>query len=440
MSDSGSEPRDRRGWLLAGVLLLVLWTGWWGVSLCRPIPCLWPGPAVSERDRVTYLLIWPFVGVDFQHNYAAVNSWLDGHDPYVAIENDPMNGHYIYPPLTLLAFAWVGLFPPAAVHTVLSVSGPAGVAEFPYCRPAIFLWMAAIVAIVGLAAGQSWRIRRRLRLAPLPFVFVLGATLISYPVMFELERGNCDVLPLLALVLLVPALTLRPRLAGDLAAAACVGFAADTKAYPGILLLGLVALRRHRAAALAAALLLVPAVAFWQPFSEWLAIARADSANTTSVFMDYSHSLLVHWQLVWTTLGLPALGGRLPREAMVDGLVLAAVALVSWRVFRARAEPAAAWPYLLWLTTMGTLVNATAYDYSLLYLPVAVLAAWEPRDPWRVQLCLLPALTWWLPFYVGLGGLPLLLVKVAGIVLVGALVIRRLPPVPTAAGSPVPAQ
>ena len=426
------DRRRQRAWKLAGLLLLLAWTGWWTASLTRPVPALWPGPPMSERQQITYLPIWSFVGVDFQHNYAAVNSWLDGHDPYVAIEDDPINTHYIYPPPALLAFAWAGLFPPASVHTLISIAGPNGLSEFPYCRPAVFLWMAAIVGITALAAWQSWRVRGRLHLPPLPLVFVLGATLISYPVMFELERGNCDVLPLLALALLVvPALTWRHRLAGDLAVAAGVALAAGIKAYPGILLLGLLALRRHRAAAFAAGLLFLQVAAFWHPFAEWFAIIRADAGHSTTLFMDYSHSLLVHWQLGWTTLGVPALG-RLPREAIVDLIVLAAVLAVSWRVFRARPDPAVAWPYLLWLTTMGTLVNVTAYDYSLLYLPLAVLAAWDARDSWRVHLCLAPAVIWWFPFSIGISGLPLLLLKVTGIFLVGVLVLRRLPAAPAA--------
>jgi len=112
--------------------------------------------------------------------------------------------------------------------------------------------------------------------------------------------------------------------------------------------------------------------------------------------------------------------------------VLAVVLAVSWRVFRARPDSAVAWPYLLWLTTMGTLVNVTAYDYSLLYLPLAVLAAWDVRDSWRVHLCLAPAVAWWIPFSIGISGLPLPLLKVAGIFLVGVLVLRRLAAAPAA--------
>jgi hypothetical protein len=59
-------------------------------------------------------------------------------------------------------------------------------------------------------------VRDRLRLPGLPVPFILGAALLSYPGMFEIERGNCDVLPLLAVALLLPALAsrLHDRLTG----------------------------------------------------------------------------------------------------------------------------------------------------------------------------------------------------------------------------------
>lgn len=419
--------RGPRLLLAVGVLLLFAWTLWWGVSVARPLPRLWPGPPLTNHERITNILIWPFVGVDFQHNYAAVNSWLAGHNPYVVIVGDPMNLHYVYPPLALFAFSWAGLFPPKSVHTWLQMPGVANEAPFPYCRPAIFLWMAAIVLIAAYAAWRTWRARRDLRLSPLPLPFILGAALISYPMMFELERGNCDVLPLLALTLMIPALSSRHRLAGDVLAAACVAFATGIKAYPGILLLGLVALRRYRAAAFSAALLLVQVAVLWHPFLQWFSIVRGESGISTSGYMFFSHSLLVHWKLMASSLGIPALA-RIPGQPVVMALVLAAVLAVSWKVFRVRPETALAWPYLLWLVTMGTMVNVIAQDYSLIYLPFAVLAAWDARDSWWSQLVLLPMLVWWLPLSTGLDGLPLLLVKVLGIFLVGWLVARRLRP------------
>ena len=54
----------------------------------------------------------------------------------------------------------------------------------------------------------------------------------SYPAMFELERGNCNVLPLLAIVGIAQLLQ-RPRRtwATDAGIAACVAVAAGIKAF-----------------------------------------------------------------------------------------------------------------------------------------------------------------------------------------------------------------
>lgn len=417
-----------RPWLVAAIIILLAWAGWWGGSLlARPLPRLLSGSADRPDTGITYILIWPFLGLDFHHNYAAVSSWLRGGNPYLHISGDPMNQHYIYPPLTLVAFAWVGLFPSESVSTQLTILRPDGDFTFPICFPAIFLWMAIIVLIVCFAAWQSWRVRQRLQLPALPLLFVVAGSLISYPVMFELERGNCNVLPLLAIAVLVFALESRHRLMGDFVAAICVVVAAGIKPYAVILFLGLVALRRYRAAGVGAGMFALQVIILRSLFAPWFGIFRSSAGIQTSGYMDFSHSLVVHWNLIWTDLGLPVFA-RIPAVPVVGSLVLLVVLGVSWRVFRFRPAPVLAWPYLLWLVTMATLVSTVAHDYGLLCLPLAVLATWDRRDSWRTQLCLLPMLLWWQPLYLGLTGLPWLLLKVASIMLIGQLVVRRLGP------------
>ena len=414
-----------RPWLAAGIIILLIWAGWWaGSVLAHPLPRLLSGSATHPDRGITSMLIWPFLGLDFHHNYAAVSSWLHGANPYVHISGDPMNDNYIYPPLTLVAFLWVGLLPPESVSTRLAIPRSGGDFAFSVCFPAIFLWMAMIVLIVGFAAWRSWRVRQRLELPALPLPFLLAAALISYPVMFELERGNCDVVPLLAIVALCIALESRRRLAGDVVAGLCVAAAAGVKPYAAILLLGLVALRRYRAASFGVAVFALLVVALRSLFAPWFEIFRASGAFQTPNYMDFSHSLVVHWPLIWSDLGLPAVA-RVPPVPVVGSVVLAVILWVSWRVFRARPPAAVGWPYLLWLTATATLFSSVAHDYSLIFLPLAVLAAWDRRDPWRTQLCLLPMLLWWQPLYLGLHGLPWLLLKVASILLIGQLIRRR---------------
>ncbi len=434
-----NRTRGPRPLLFAGIILLLVWAGWWGGSvLAKPMPRLLSGAPDHPDHGITYLVIWPFLGLDFQHNYAAVNAWLEGGNPYVHIRWDPMNQYYIYPPLTLLAFTWAGLFPPAHASLHLTVPAFNGEITFPICFPPIFIWMAVITLIVAGAAWQSWRVRRRLALPDLPLPFVLAAALLSYPVIFETERGNCNVLPLLAITLLIPGLAHRYRLLGDLGVALCAAFAAGIKPYAVVLLLGLLALRRFRAAAFAAGLLAMQVGLLHSMFALWLGIARDASSFRVTNYLDSSHSLPAHWNLIWRDLGLPALA-RVPPLVVVGSLVLAVVLAVSWRVFRARPTAAVAWPYLLWLTTMATLTSTVAHDYNLLFLPLAVLAAWDHRDPWWAQLCLLPMALWWQPLYLGITGLPWLILKVAGILLVGVVIVRRLQPAPASEGRNDPA-
>jgi hypothetical protein len=306
---------------------------------------------------------------------------------------------------------------------------------FPLALRAIYVWMAAIAGIVSFAAWQSWRARNLIGLSPLPLFFILGATLISYPVMFQLERGNCDVLPLLAVTILVCAFDMRNRLCGDLVVAVCVVFAAGIKAYPGILLLGLVALRHYRAAVFAAALMILKVVIMWPMLSSWLNIIRNSYKVDIGRYCDYSHSLLMHWELIWRDLGLPSVA-RISALPVVVGLVLVVVLYVSWKVFQAKPSSTCTWPYLLWLLAMGTLVNTISMDYNLLYIPLAVLAVFDYRDRWWKIVLIAPLLLWLQPFYIGITGLPLLLIKVISVIFTGQFILRQLGSLPAPASVP----
>src|SRR5262249_1815210 len=115
-------------------------------------------------------------------------------------------------------------------------------------RQAIVIWSAVVIALGCLGVVAAWRTRRRLDLWDVPLPFLLAALLCSWPMTFELERGNCDVLVLLLLVV-AAALLRRPAGWLDVLAGAGLALATWIKVYPGLLFLGLVALRRGRAAA-----------------------------------------------------------------------------------------------------------------------------------------------------------------------------------------------
>jgi hypothetical protein len=414
-----------RRWLTtAGVLLLLTWGAWWFASLRQPAPHLLGGSPIGTTERFTTIPSWSLIGLDFQHNYGGVDAWLHGENPYRAMGNDPMNARYIYPPLTLGAFAWTGAFPISKAIPVRLLR-PDGEFTFLYSLKAIYAWLVASVAICVLAAWRSWRARDQRKLSPLPLLLIAGATLLSYPVMFELERGNCNVLPLLAIVGVVGLLA-RPRSwAADFGLAACVVLAAGIKAYPGILILGLVALRHFRAALLAGGLLLALVAGTWSAHASWLGIMRELTADNATSYYEYAHSLAMHWRILWRDLHLAGLA-QIPATPAVAAAVLVIVAQVSWRVFKSKTPANHAWPFLLWLTAMGTFVNKLSIDYNLIFVPFALFALWNARDRWWTHLVVLACALWCQPFYLGLSGATLLLLKFLSVAAVGQLICYRI--------------
>jgi hypothetical protein len=413
-----------RTFMWIGVGLLVVWLCWFGISLAQqPLPRAVPFQKNYLQDRFTYILLEPFIGLDFHHNYVAARTWRQGVDPYAELRGDPANVRYTYPPLTLVAFSWTDLFPPGPSMRMTGTNGAQS--DFATSKPAILVWLAVILGLTGFAAWRSWLTRKDLGLAPLPLPFVLGATLMSYPVLFELERANCNTLPLLAIAVLVTALGRADRWRGDLMAGLCVALATGIKPYAIVLLIGLLALRRYRATAFALGWLVLQAIIFSPDLRRWLAVAHIQNMSYAPVYMDFSHSLIAHWQLIARDLGWPALA-QMPAKTVTGGILMLTTLAVSWRVFRRGAGTAIAWPFLLWLAAMATMISPIAQDYNLLFIPLAVLSAWSATDSWRVQLCVGLVLLWWQPFFIGVANLPWLLLKVVSVILVGILIVCRL--------------
>jgi len=410
--------------LLVGLALLLTWGAWWFASLRQPAPRLLYGSPIGTTDRFTTIPNWALIGIDFQHNYAGVSTWLRGGNPYRALDNDPMNARYVYPPLTLGAFSWTALFPESSALRV-GFTNPEGEFTFLYAPKAVCVWLAASVGILLLACWRSGKTRDQLKLPPLSFLLLAGATLLSYPVMFELERGNCNVLPLLAILGVVWLLQRPHSWAADLGTAACVALAVGIKAYPGILLLGLLALRRYRATFLAVGLLLVLIAGTWGALALWVQTMRHLAAGELAGYNDYAHSLAMQWHVFWRDLHLPGVA-EIPGTAAVGCAVLVIVGQVSWSVFKARSPVAYAWPLLLWLTAMGTFATKISIDYNLIYVPLALLSLWDFRDRWWTHLVVLASFLWCQPLYLGLGGATLLLLKFLSVATAGQLICHRI--------------
>src|SRR5262249_36920691 len=172
----------------------------------------------------TWVPVWHHFGLDFQANHYSSRLWLAGHNPYHELTKAPVAAHYAYPPLVLWLFAWTWF-----------VAEPA----------AVVVWMAALTAIAVLGARAAWRARGALGLWPVPWPLLLAAVLWSTPVVFSLERGNCDLLVVLFLLPFPGALPGRER-RHDLLGGVCLALAIWTKVYPGLLLCGVAAVRRWR--------------------------------------------------------------------------------------------------------------------------------------------------------------------------------------------------
>jgi hypothetical protein len=151
----------------------------------------------------------PFWGLDFQ-NLFAFHHCAARDNPYLstgAACGDASARDMFYPPALYWAFAWVRLVP---------------------FQIGLVVW-ALVIGLGTLAAAIVWIPRERWR-APgcAPLGLFVGLMIAQYPVLFAIERGNNDVVVLLAWTLFLVLLQSgRPGKAGIVA-----GAAAAAKLYP----------------------------------------------------------------------------------------------------------------------------------------------------------------------------------------------------------------
>jgi len=205
-----------RALAVAGIVLLVLCAWWWTLSVKRN--------HLANGQR-TWIPPANVLGIDFLNNYYAARHWHKGGDPYHEQFGDPLRRPFIYAPVMLVLFGWCRFFS---------------------AWQAVIVWMAALTLMTVIAAVMCGRNRKQLNLWPLPLPFVVAALLCSTPIAFEMERGNCDMLVLM-LLLLAGALLPKRSLGNDVLAGGCLALAVWIKVYAGVLGLGLLALRRPRA-------------------------------------------------------------------------------------------------------------------------------------------------------------------------------------------------
>jgi hypothetical protein len=94
-------------------------------------------------------------------------------------------------------------------------------------------------------------------------------------------------------------------------------------------------------------------------------------------------------------------------------------------VYRCRQSAPLAYPLLLWLVSAASFVPDIANDYSLAFLPLAAACVLGARDSRVVLGGAAVAALWWQPLAFPIPGLLLLVVKLVGLVVVGASLVAR---------------
>jgi hypothetical protein len=392
----GQYARGFYIWTTIGLLGLAVWAGWWSLSWKRN---------VLVGVNQTWIMGWRFLGLDFLNNYQASRHWLAGGDAYRDAIDDPLARTFCYPPLVLPTFAWCAWFPP---------------------QRALHLFLLGLTAIAGWGVWSACRARRELDIQPAPFAFVLAAVLFSTPLLYALERGNFDLLVLPPL--LVAAWCLRERSwFRDGLAGFCLAYSAGIKVYPGLLILGLLPLRRPRAFVLCGISgMLLLLFGDYSAFRANAAELVAQSDPRITRFLGWTmHSLSATWPLLVEPLGwkpLVVLSGNVAAALMLGPII----GWVSWRLYRCPEPRQIILPYFLWLTAAATFFPPVANDYSLVFLPLAIVATWDRRDPAPVHMALGLLLLWWQPWQLEVGPRVLMVGKVAALWATGVSLSGRI--------------
>jgi hypothetical protein len=84
-----------------------------------------------------------------------------------------------------------------------------------------------------------------------------------------------------------------------------------------------------------------------------------------------------------------------------------------------------AYPYFLWVVAAATFLPKVANDYNLVFLLLAMLAAWHARGRPAVHMAMAPALLGLQPFQLVISPRALLLFKLGGLAATGFCLVAR---------------
>ena len=382
------------------VILLILWCFWWATGLQR-----------LELKGISHLWFpsnWgKGIGCDFiNHVDHAARVWWNGGDPYA----DKIV-FFPYPPSSMRFFAWVNLMSP---------------------RAALMVWCFAMAIIIAAAAYAASRWRQRLALVEIPPVAALVLILFSTPTLFAMERGQSDPLSLLFILTALPLLQ-HPARWSQYLAGAVLCLTPWVKAYPGLIFVGLIGLRKWRALAgfsiaglaIAAYFLLTGEMQkFLVNNSEHILRSEYLVLLSSGVLHPWEHPLSSGLASLWLGSTFHWLG-LLPGKIIAVALLISALVWVSYHVYTCPRRETVVYPYLLWIVALATFVPPVSNDYNLVFLPLAVLAAWDRRDPLLVQVALALLLIWWQPIGMSISGNAFLVIKLLGLGAVAVCLVER---------------
>jgi hypothetical protein len=380
---------------ICGYLLLLLFVVFWGITILQG-ELLW-----GKHTWITY----PVLGADFWTQVdLGARLYHQGIDPYASKE------HLLhYPPLAFRLFAWTPFLGLLTSHRI---------------------WTGLLILMVVAGVWGSYRTRQGLCLERIPFVFILGITLFSFPVIFSIERGNYDLMVVAIIVVALRIIRSRRRFS-DFWAGCLLAIAPWAKLYPGLMGLGFLTLRWWRVISgfvfmgIAIGLLdIKDNIKFYDNMK--LQLSRMDIlANITKPdYFPWTHSLPMAWFDLMKSLGMHSLQ-RLPGGLIAAVILVPLLVWVCVRVYRCPEPEKLVYPLLLWLNALATFYPLIANDYNLVYLPICIIAVYRITDPWYIQAGLASFLLWWQPFTLPINSYLFLAIKFIGLVMAGWCIVKR---------------
>jgi hypothetical protein len=419
-------PTTRRRSLtldIVGGALILCWLSWWAVGLSQMKINL-PG----HLDFIT----GGDLGGDLNSSEMAVRKLLEGGNPY----REPLGGrwqgwHFHYPPVVLLFFLWSGAFTTGQVVTI---------------------WFVISTVLLVLSVRVAWQWRPALNLETMPFLLCVGLTLFSLPVLFELQRGQYNVLVLFLVCCGGYLATRYTTLFAEGAAGICLAVAIWAKLYPIFLLLGLAAGRRLRLLTITCVAVVAIGATDWpmtvdsfhvqaSPEREsyyhafesvklflsgrWSEL-QPDNTTWKHAHHPYFHSLADYLPGLWVDLGMTQIA-RIPGLIQAGAIAAPATLWLLLLQYR-RRNPDTLLPLLLFLVVLATFVHPGAVDYGLCFVPVLLTMVWTSRDPWLIQAGACLFLLYCIPYRPDIHALGHITfqLKFWGFAAVGAMLGRRI--------------